>query len=59
MDRGQRKRLADICEKLGVAFFAGVALKGIRSDMEILLILAFMALFFVLGMWWYLSRQQR
>ena len=32
MDRGQRKRLADICEKLGVAFFAGVALKGILAD---------------------------
>lgn len=32
MDRGQRKRLADICEKLGVALFAGAAIKGILTD---------------------------
>jgi hypothetical protein len=32
MDRGQRKRLADICEKLGVALFAGAALKGILTE---------------------------
>jgi len=27
--------------------------------MEVLVGLAFMALFFVLGMWWYLSHQRR
>jgi len=32
MDRGQRKRLADICEKLGVALFAAAAIKGILTD---------------------------
>ncbi len=30
-----------------------------RCKMETLLILAVMALLFVLGMWWYLSHQQR
>ncbi|TLY29706.1 MAG: hypothetical protein E6K63_04195 [Nitrospirae bacterium] len=29
MDPGQRKRLADICEKLGVALFAGAAIQAI------------------------------
>lgn len=32
MDRGQRKRLADICEKLGVALFVGAALQAIVSE---------------------------
>jgi hypothetical protein len=29
VDRGQRKRLADICEKLGVALFAGGSLPAV------------------------------
>lgn len=32
MDRGQRKRLADICEKLGVALLAGAALQAILAE---------------------------
>lgn len=28
MDRGRRKRLADVCEKLGVTLFAGAMLQG-------------------------------
>jgi hypothetical protein len=32
VDRGQRKRLADICEKLGVVLFVGAALQAIMTE---------------------------
>lgn len=43
-DGGQRKRLADICEKLGVTLFAGTILQGfIAAATSVLQILAVVA----------------
>ena len=40
MDPGQRKRLADIGEKLGVALFAGAVIQAILTEPTALLIVS-------------------